>query len=52
MGSQLGVKTLKSHCGLCILGLDVGPCIHRVCLCIAFVVFPKLEHFTVMNFML
>jgi hypothetical protein len=38
--------------GLCILGLDASPCIRRVSLCIASALFPKHEHFTMLNSML
>jgi hypothetical protein len=34
---------------LCILGPDASPCIHRVSLCIASTVFPKLKHFTILT---
>jgi hypothetical protein len=48
LGGDLGVGPLKSHWGLCILGLDVDPCI-IVLVVIASAMFSKLKHFIMSN---
>jgi hypothetical protein len=45
-------KLWRAALGVRILGLDASPYIRRVSLFIASAMFLKLEHFTLMNYML